>query len=278
MTRPTAVGAWVLVGLVVTLATSDPVAHAVALVGAWLLLVRRRTSQRKLRPLAIGLTVVFLLTVAVNGMLAHTGATVLAEIPSWMPLIGGILTAESFAEGASIGLTLVTAISVAAVLTLVLEPADLVDALPGPLHHTGAALGAALNLVPATVTSFLAVRDAQRLRGWRPKGPRALVDLAVPVVLGAIDRSVQLAESMDARAFGSGPRTVVKGGGRSSGSTLVTAGSVVAVAALLAARLHGVSATWYPYPTPSAPDVAVLALVPAVVLAASGLLLPRADD
>lgn len=276
MTRPAAVGAWVLAGLGVTLSTSDPVAHAVVLAGAWVLLARRRTSERRLRPLALGLAVLFATTVVVNGLLAHTGATVIAVVPGWVPLVGGTLTAEAFAEGASIGLALVSAVSVAAVLCMVLEPADLVDALPRPLSHTGAALGSALNLVPATASSFVAVRDAQRLRGWRPKGPRALVDLAVPVVLGAIDRSVQLAESMEARAFGSGPRTGAATAQRSGWGVAMVGVAGAALAVLVVARLHGASGEWYPYPTPSVPDAGPLALAPGVVVALGGLLLPAA--
>jgi energy-coupling factor transport system permease protein len=278
VTRPAAVGVWVLAGLVVTLSTSDPVAHAAVLIGAWLLLARRRTSERRLRPLAVGLAALLLATVAINGLLAHIGATVMVVVPNWVPLIGGALTAEGFAEGASIGLNLVAAISVAASLSLVLDPADLVDALPRPLHHTGAAVGAALNLVPATASSFVAVRDAQRLRGWRPKGPRALADLAVPVVLGAIDRSVQLAESMEARAFGSGPRTAALGGERSGWSVATAIVSLLALVVFVIARLHGVSGAWYPYPTPSTPDVSALALAPAFVFAVGGMLLPPAGD
>jgi energy-coupling factor transport system permease protein len=278
VTRPAAVGAWVLAGLAVTLSTSDPLSHAVVLAGAWLLLARRHNAERRLRPLAIGLSALFGATCVINGLLAHTGATVFAAVPGWLPLVGGTLTVEGFAEGAAIGLTLVSAVSVAAALSLVLEPADLVDALPGPLSHTGAAVGSALNLVPATAASFVAVRDAQRLRGWRPRGPRALVDLAVPVVLGAIDRSVQLAESMEARAFGSGRRTAAIGGRRSGWATATMGVSLLALAALVAARLGGAGGAWYPYPTPSAPDAAPLALAPAVLAALGGALIPPARD
>lgn len=276
MTRPAAVGAWVLCGLVVTLSSSDPVVHLVVLAGAWVLLVRRRTAERRLRPLALGLAALFVVTVAVNGLLAHTGSTVLVDLPGFLPLVGGVITAEAFAEGVAIALSLVAAVSVVAALSVVLEPADLVDALPRPLSHTGAALGSALNLVPATAASFVAVRDAQRLRGWRPSGPRAVADLAVPVVLGAIDRSVQLAESMEARAFGSGPRTSAIAGARTFRAAGMVGISVAALALLLVARLHGDSGAWYPYPTPSVPEVTTMALAPAVVLAVAGLLLPDA--
>lgn len=276
MTRPAAVAAWVLSGLVVSLSVTDPVTHLVVLGGAWSVLVRRRVGERRLRPLAIGLSALFVATVVINGLLSHTGATVVVDVPGWVPLVGGVLTAEGFAEGAAIGLSLVSAVSVVAALSVVLEPSDLVDALPRPLSHTGAALGSALNLVPATAASFVAVREAQRLRGWRPKGPRALADLAVPVVLGAIDRSVQLAESMEARAFGSGRRTSAIAGDRSTRGAAMVAASLVILAVLVLVRLHGDSGTWYPYPTPSVPAVTPLALAPALLFGAAGFLLPDA--
>ncbi len=278
MSRPAAVVAWVLAALAVAFLDTDPVAQGIVVAGAWLLLVRRRVEGRRLRPLAIGLAVLCIITVALNGLLSHTGATVVAVFPSWLPLAGGSVTAEAFASGGSIALGLLAAISVTAALSVVIEPTDLVDALPGVLHHAGAALGAALNLVPATAQSVLAVRDAQRLRGWRPRGVRAVVDLVVPVLLGAIDRSVQLAESMEARAFGTGRRTSSLGGARSLGLVAVPAAGLVAVALAALARASGVTA-WYPYPVPSVPSGAPLALLPAVVIALSGAMLPpEAED
>ncbi len=277
MSRPAAVVCWVLAALAVAFLDTDPAAQAIVLAGAWVLLRRRRVEGRRLRPLAIGLAVLFLLTVAVNGLLSHTGVTVLAALPSWLPLAGGSVTAEGFASGGSIALGLVTAISVTAALSVVIEPTDLVDALPGVLHHAGAAIGAALNLVPATAQSVVAVRDAQRLRGWRPRGVRAVVDLAVPVLLGAIDRSVQLAESMEARAFGAGRRTSSMGGDRSPRLVAVAAAGLVAVALAAVARGSEV-VSWYPYPVPTVPSAAPLALVPAVVVALAAAMLPPDRD
>lgn len=274
MTRTAAVAVWVLAALSVALLDTDPASQAIVLAGAWALLARRRARGRRLRPLAVGLAFLGAVTVAVNGMLSHTGATVLGVLPSWLPLVGGEVTAEGFASGGSIALGLVTAVSVTAALSLVVEPTDLVDALPRSLQHAGAALGAALNLVPATASSFVAVREAQRLRGWRPRGARAMVDLAVPVLLGAIDRSVQLAESMEARAFGAGRRTSMAGGERSAGPAAVAVASAVAVAAVVAISLSGARGGWYAYPVPTVPSVAPLVLAPAVWVALAGALLP----
>lgn len=273
MSRPAAVVVWVLAALAVAFFDTDPLAQAVVLIGAWALLARRRIEGRRLRSLAIGLGILGTATVALNGLLSHTGATVVVVLPSWLLVAGGPVTAEGFASGASIALGLVTAVSVTAALSVVIEPTDLVDALPRALHHAGAALGAALNLVPVTAASVVAVREAQRLRGWRARGVRAMVDLAVPVLLGAIDRSVQLAESMEARAFGDGRRTRADGGDRSRALVMLAIAGLGAVAIAGVARALGVS-DWYAYPVPTVPSVAPLALAPAVLIAALGAVLP----
>lgn len=277
MTRPAALCLWVIGGLGVTLAGTDPVTQVLALGVAWALLFRRKAPERRLRALAIGLAVVTAVTVIVNGMLNHVGATVMDTMPSWVPLIGGPITAEGFAQGADIAVGMVAAISVAATLSIVIDPADLVDALPHPLERTGAALGAALNLVPATAASVVAVRDAQRLRGWRPRGPRAMVDLAVPVILGAIERSTQLAESMEARAFGSGPRTKSAQESRTGRNAAVGALALLALAVLTATRLEGTVSPWAAYPTPIPPSFAPSALAPAILLGLAAFLVPAAS-
>ncbi len=274
MTRTAAVAVWALAALVVALFDTDPASQVVVLAGAWALLARRRVTGRRLGPLALGLALLGVVTIAINGLLSHTGATVLGTLPSWLPLVGGPVTAEAFASGASIALGLITAVSVTAVLSVVVEPTDLVDALPRPLHHAGAAVGAALNLVPATAASFVAVREAQRLRGWRPRGARAMVDLVVPVLLGAIDRSVQLAESMEARAFGAGRRTSMVGGDRRAGPAVVAAVAVVAMTISVVVHLTGARGGWYAYPVPTVPSVTPLVLAPAVLVALAGAVIP----
>src|SRR5437660_4482691 len=81
------------------------------------------------------------------------------------------------------------------------------DALPNAPSRTGTAIAASLNLVPSIVASFAEVSEAQRSRGWRPRGPRSWAEVVVPVVLTSVESSIQLAESMEARGFASTPRT-----------------------------------------------------------------------
>ncbi|MGH9068870.1 MAG: energy-coupling factor transporter transmembrane component T family protein [Acidimicrobiales bacterium] len=278
MSRLGAVGIWVLAGLVMALSGNDPLARMVVVAGAWSALARLRQPGRRLAPLAAGIGIFGLMTVAANGLLSHTGASTLVTLPSWIPLAGGKVTVEAFAYGAEVALGLVGAISVAALLSMAIEPSDLVDGLPSFLARTGAAVGSALNLVPALASSFVAVRDAQRLRGWKPRGPRGLVDVVVPVLLDAIERSTQLAESMEARAFGSGARTRYANRSASAGATLAGAAALVALAGFVAAHVAARAGAWYPYPTLSVPAFGPAVLGPPLLLAAAALAIPPAPE
>jgi len=138
---------------------------------------------------------------------------------------------------------------------LVLGSHDVIDSLPTVLSRTGAAIAASVNLVPVVAATFVQVSEAQRLRGWRPRGPRSWAEIVVPVVLTSVEASMQLAESMEARAYGTGPRTVAGSLHMRRGDWMVVGASSLAVAAFIAARVAGWAPDWYPYPTLSFPTV-----------------------
>jgi energy-coupling factor transport system permease protein len=143
---------------------------------------------------------------------------------------------------------------------------EVMDALPAPLSRTGAAIAASLNLVPSVSASFVQVSEAQRLRGWRPRGPRSWAEVIVPVVLTSVEGSIQLAESMEARGFGSGPRTASKPSPLVNSDWWLVAASVAAVIAFVAARAAGAAADWYSYPTLTAPSVDIASLAGCLLL------------
>src|SRR6202030_1680445 len=180
---------------------------------------------------------------------AHLGTTVLFSLPSAIPGIGGAYTVEALEAGISGGLTVGAAIVAAAPFSLMLASHDVMDALPAALSRTGAAIAASLNLVPSVSASFVQVTEAQRLRGWRPRGPRSWAEVIVPVVLTSVEGSIQLAESMEARGFGSGPRTSVKPGRLQRSDWLLIAASGAALAIFLASQALGWAAPWYAYAT-----------------------------
>jgi energy-coupling factor transport system permease protein len=77
----------------------------------------------------------------------------------------------------------------------------------------------------------------------------------VPVVLTSVEGSIQLAESMEARGFGSGPRTTVKPARLQRSDWLLIAASATSLVAFGASQAAGWVAPWYAYPTLTLPLV-----------------------
>src|SRR5260370_2671947 len=132
----------------------------------------------------------------------------------------------------------------AAQFSLLIDADEVMDGLPATRSRTGVAIASSLNLVPAVATSFVEVTEAQRMRGWRPRGPRSWMEVVVPVVLTSVEGSIQLAESMEARGFGSGVRTTMAGHALRRSDWLLVAASVLALAGFAAARAAGWAAGW----------------------------------
>ena len=164
------------------------------------------------------------------------------------------------------GITIAAAVLAAAPLSLMLKTHEVMDALPAMLSRTGAAVAASLNLVPSVAGSFTQVAEAQRLRGWRPRGPRSWAEVVVPVVLTSVESSIQLAESMEARGYGSGPRTVLRTTAMRPADWALIAAAFAAAVGFVAAHAAGWAADWAPYPTLIAPAIDLRALAPCLLL------------
>jgi energy-coupling factor transport system permease protein len=126
------------------------------------------------------------------------------ELPSWAAgvSVGGPVTAESLVGGLRFGLQLaVILVSVGAANALT-SPARLLRSLPAVLYEAGVAVTVALSATPQAIVAVQRLREARLLRGRPTRGPAALRGFAVPVLDGALGRSLTLAASMDARGFG----------------------------------------------------------------------------
>lgn len=258
--------AWSAAGLVVLLTTGNPAYRAVALLAA-LAVVLTAAGARRARRLLVAAALLGASAVAFNMVLSHIGETTLFALPDAIPVLGGPYTLEALGFGVLSGATLAAAVLLVAPISLLLEPHEVVDALPRWLTRTGGALASALNLVPGVAASFTAVSEAQRLRGWRPRGPRSWAEIVVPVVLTAIEDSIQLAESMEARAFGSGPRTQWRRPRMAAGDRVALGAAGAAAALFVLARVAGWAADWEPYPALTWPAVHPLPAAAALALA-----------
>jgi energy-coupling factor transport system permease protein len=260
-----AVAAWTAACVFIALFTTNPDYRAAVLVAAVASLTTA-VGLRRLRGLLVVAALITALAVALNVASAHLGTTVLFSLPMQIPGFGGPYTLEAIAAGFAGGLTVAAAILAAAPFSVMLASHEVMDALPASVSRTGAAIAASLNLVPSVTASFAQVGEAQRLRGWRPRGPRSWAEVVVPVVLTSVEGSLQLAESMEARAFGSGPRTALRPASLGLRDWVLIGTSAAAVALLAGAQAAGWSAAWYAYPTLSWPVVDPLSLVACLLL------------
>jgi energy-coupling factor transport system permease protein len=176
--------------------------------------------------LLLGLFVVCL-RVAFRVLLGGYGETVLLDLPT-VPLpdwaagvtLLGPVTAEAVLAGAYDGLRLAAIIICVGAANSLANPRRLLGSLPPALYEVGTAVVIALSLFPQLAESVQRVRQARRLRGDPGRGIGALRRIVVPVLEDALERSLSLAASMDARGYGRSG-TLTAGQRRITGSLLV---------------------------------------------------------
>jgi energy-coupling factor transport system permease protein len=266
--NPRAWAAWSAASLVVVLTSTNPVYRALALLIALNVLLMLHRRDAALRPLLLATAVAGVLAAVLNTVLSHTGDHVVLTLPGALPGIGGPITVEAVVYGIDVALGIAAAVLSVAPLSRVLHPHELLDAFPAPLQRTAALTGSAINLVPAVMRNAVAISEAQRMRGGPGTRLRDWHAVAAPVLLSALDESMQLAEAMEARGFGSGPRTRFVTVRMDLAAWLVVVCSVAAIVVTVVARLSGSLPDWYPFPTVTVPEVAVLPLLACVLLTA----------
>ena len=118
-------------------------------------------------------------------------------------LVSGDQPVGLAALGAALGegLKIAAIILCVAVANTLADPRKLLRSTPPALYQVATAIAIALNFAPQLIASFARVRRAARLRG-RSKGLGSFKSIIVPTMTDALERSLQLAASMDARGFG----------------------------------------------------------------------------
>nr|MBC7244668.1 energy-coupling factor transporter transmembrane protein EcfT [Chloroflexota bacterium] len=151
--------------------------------------------------LRFGLSVWFVALIF-NLLFSHTGNIVLFVLPCKWPFIGGPVTLEALLYGLATGASLFAVLLVFATFNLGMDVHRLLRWLPAGLYQAGLIVSIALTLVPQLITSLKDIREAQRLRGHKFRGIKDMIPLFVPLLTTALERSLTLAESMEARGFG----------------------------------------------------------------------------
>ena len=141
----------------------------------------------------------WLLSIPFTALTSHYGTIVLFRLPAAWPIIGGPITLEAMLYGLTGGLALVTLLLIFAAFNVAVDQARLLRMTPGFIHGAGVVTGIAVAFVPQMVTSWQAIREAQQVRGHKVRGVRDVLPLVMPLLVTALERAMQLAESMEAR-------------------------------------------------------------------------------
>ncbi|MFK0115706.1 CbiQ family ECF transporter T component [Streptomyces sp. NPDC090994] len=125
-------------------------------------------------------------------------------LPDWAQGIrlGGRVTAEALVFALYDGLKLATLLICVGAANALANPSRLLKSLPGALYEAGVAVVVALTFAPNLIADVRRLRAARRLRGRPDSGVRGLLHVGLPVLEGALERSVALAAAMDSRGYG----------------------------------------------------------------------------
>jgi energy-coupling factor transport system permease protein len=233
--------AWLVAAAVPAFTLQNPLYLILVLGAAWLVYAVLGQSS----PLGtswgsfakLGL-LLFVLTIPFNALSIHTGNIVLFHLPESWPVVGGAITLEAVIAGTVSGLNLLTILVVFAAFNAAVDHYQLLRATPAFLFQAGVVLSIAITFVPQMVLSAREIREAQRIRGHRFRGIRDLLPLVMPLLASSLERAIQLAETMEARGFGSAVHPL---SGRAALATQL--GTLAALLALLAGLF---TATYYP--------------------------------
>ncbi len=202
--------------------------------------------------------------VAVNGLVAQRGDTVLVH-GLWLPLLGSTdVSAEALAEGGVLALRILVVLMAFAVQSACVDPDRLLRLLRPIARHSALTATLIARLVPLAAADHARLGEATVLRG-PAAAPVGRAALARRLVAGSLDRAVDVAATLELRGYAHGPPGSARGDRRSRhDGPFLAAGLAIAVVGLVG-RAAGVG-EFDPYPTVSIdtgwPTLALAACVP----------------
>lgn len=211
---------WLLAALMPVILTKNPFYLLIAILAVSINYVSLGRSSPSAQGwagfLRIGLILVFF-SMAFNLLFVSAGNSVLFTLPklhwrmatlSQQPVliqIGGAITLESLVYGLMTGLALMGVLITFATFNTVVDHYQLLRGTPRFLYQSAIVASIAITFVPQMVMAQREIREAQALRGHRFRRIRDLPPLFVALLAEGLERSITLAESMDARGFGGQP-------------------------------------------------------------------------
>jgi energy-coupling factor transport system permease protein len=147
------------------------------------------------------MVVIILFSTLYNVAVSHFGDHILLHLPESIPLIGGNLTLEALVYGFLNGLMLFALFAAFGLLNQVVSVKDLIGIIPRAFFPIALVISIAVTFIPVTLRQYRQIQDAQAIRGHKVRGLRDWLGLLLPLLVGGLERSMQLAEAMTARGF-----------------------------------------------------------------------------
>ncbi len=155
------------------------------------------------RLIARTMVVIAAFAILFNVLTARTGNQVIVDVPDSFWILSGPITWNAVVYGVLAAVAVFGMVLVWATVGSVINWASLTRIMPERLTGIAVAGSTAINLVPQTVHAISEIREATAARGFTPTGARGAATLITPVINGGLDRSMRMAEVLEARGFGS---------------------------------------------------------------------------
>jgi energy-coupling factor transport system permease protein len=204
--------AWLVSILVLALLLDHPIS-LIALFISTLLLACAADIKREWLSFMKFLPLLIFAIILINALLSYHGETVLWKAPFHIPVMGQPeITREAIIYGLGMSLRLAAIISAFAVITLTVHPDDIMLSLIKMRLPYKSVLVTSLStrFIPTLIGDAERITDVQRSRalelerGRLHQRIRRRMSILVPLLANSLDRTVQVAEAMDSRAFGGG--------------------------------------------------------------------------
>ncbi len=180
------------------------------------------------------------MVVAVNAVVSQRGATILLR-GGELPVLGQVdVSAEALAEGGVLALRIVVALLVFAVWSACVDPDRILRAIRPIAARSALTATLISRMVPLAGADAARLGEAGRLRG-PAAAPLGRAALARRLIAGSLDRSVDIAATLELRGYGLAVPARMPRHRREPGEPALLVAAVAAVLLLGAGALAGVT-------------------------------------
>jgi energy-coupling factor transport system permease protein len=206
-TRATVAAVWACSLIAATLLSESPMVLGALTIGVLAAGAGAGLGRELARTLRTVL-IVAIPIVLVNVLVYHEGLTVFARLGDLGPFGQGDLTVEALVYGAVIALKVGLLMLITTLASLAIDPDELLAVFRRHSFRSALTASLATRMIGVLSADSQRLAEAQRTRpGGGATGARARVRLLSAIVGSSLDRSMDVAATLELRGFAAGPRT-----------------------------------------------------------------------